>query len=123
MKVAVTGQGPDLNSPVDPLFGRAKYFAVVDTDSGEFSLHDNASNVRAAHGAGTRAARIVVDLAVDAVITGNVGHKAFGILQANNIGVFAKDSGTVQEAIEELTNGRLEVISTANVPGHWKKVS
>ncbi len=46
MKVALAAQGPDLKSPVDPYFGRARYFVVVDTESGEFSVHDNVRSVR-----------------------------------------------------------------------------
>ncbi len=34
MKIAVTSQGPDMNGKIDPRFGRAKFFVVVDTDSG-----------------------------------------------------------------------------------------
>ena len=41
MKVAITSQGPDMTSMVDLRFGRAKYFIVVDTETGEFSAHDN----------------------------------------------------------------------------------
>ena len=82
MKIAVTSQGPDLNSQVDPRFGRAKSFLVVDTETGEFSVHDNTQNLNAAQGAGIQAGRTVVDLGVSAVVTGNVGPKAFATLQA-----------------------------------------
>jgi len=33
MKIAITSQGQDLNSPVDPRFGRAKTLIVVDIDT------------------------------------------------------------------------------------------
>ena len=58
MKVAVTSQDPDLNSAVDPHFGRAKFFIVVDTETGEFSAHDNAQNLNAVQGAGIQAGRL-----------------------------------------------------------------
>ena len=32
MKIAITSQGPDFSSQVDPRFGRAKNFIVVDKD-------------------------------------------------------------------------------------------
>ena len=41
MKIAVTSQGPDLSSQVDPRFGRASGFIVLDTDTDEFSVHNN----------------------------------------------------------------------------------
>ena len=108
MKIAVTSQGPDLSSQVDPRFGRAKGFIVVDTDTGEFSVHDNSQNLSAAQGAGIQAGRTVVDLGVTAVITGNVGPKAFATLEAGNVKIYAKVSGTVKEAIENLSLPNLE---------------
>ena len=119
MKVAVTSQGPDLSSQVDPRFGRARYFIVVDTDSGEFTAHDNTKNVDAVQGAGIQAGRTVVDLGVAAVITGHVGPKAFGTLQAANVKVYPGASGTVKEAVEKFKAGRLELADKANVEGHW----
>ena len=38
MKVVVTAQGSTLDSPVDPRFGRARYFLVVETETGEFTV-------------------------------------------------------------------------------------
>ena len=119
MKVVVTSQGPDLNSQVDPRFGRAKNFLVVDTETGEFSVHDNTQNLHAAQGAGIQAGRTVVDLGVAAVITGNVGPKAFTTLQAGNVKVYSGASGTVKEAIEKFKAGQLQGAEKANVEGHW----
>ncbi|NQT16539.1 MAG: NifB/NifX family molybdenum-iron cluster-binding protein [Planctomycetes bacterium] len=119
MKIAVTSQGPDLNSQVDPRFGRAKAFIVVDTDTNEFSVHDNTQNLSAAQGAGIQAGRTVVDLGVTAVITGNVGPKAFATLQAGNVKIYTRASGTVKEAIEKFKAGQLELADKANVAGHW----
>ena len=119
MKVLVTSQGADLDSQVDPRFGRAKYFIVVDTDSGEFSVHDNTQNLNAVQGAGIQAGRTVVDLGAAAVITGNVGPKAFATLRAGNIKVYSGASGTVKEAVEQFKAEQLQPADQANVQGHW----
>jgi predicted Fe-Mo cluster-binding NifX family protein len=119
MKVAVTSEGPDLDSRVDPRFGRCRYFIVVDTDSNESTAHDNAQNVGAVQGAGIQAGRTVVELGVSAVVTGNVGPKAFATLQAGNVEVYLGASGTVGQAIEQLKAGQLQATGKANVEGHW----
>ena len=121
MKVAVTSQGPDFHSQVDPRFGRARYFVVVDTDSGGFAAHDNTKNVDTAQGAGIQAGRAVVDLGVVAVITGNVGPKAFAALQAGNVKVYQGASGTVREAVEEFKTGQFQPADKPNVEGRWAR--
>ena len=108
MKVAVTSQGKELSSQVDPRFGRAKYFIVVDTDSGEFTAHDNSQNLNAAQGAGIQAGQNVIDLGAQAVVTGNVGPKAFRTLEAGNVKIYIGATGTVGEAIEQLKTGKLQ---------------
>ena len=119
MKVAVTAQGTDMGSQVDPRFGRAKYFIVADTDTGQFTAEDNAQNLNAVQGAGIQAAQNVVDLGVEAVITGNVGPKAFAALQAGGVKVHTGGTGTVAEALEKFKAGELESVSKANVEGRW----
>ncbi len=57
MKAAITSQGTELSIQVDPRFGRAKYFVVVETDSGNFEAVDNTQNLNAAQGAGIQAAQ------------------------------------------------------------------
>ena len=114
MKVAVTSQGSVLSSELDPRFGRAKYFVVVDTESGEFVAHDNGANLEAAHGAGIQAAQDVVNLGAEAVITGNVGPKAATALRAGSVKVYRQTWGTVRDAIEQFKGGRLQDISDAD---------
>ena len=119
MKVAVTSQGPEPTSPVDPRFGRAKCFIVVDTETGDRVVHDNAQNLNAVQGAGIQAGRTVIDLGVAAVITGNVGPKAFATLRAGGVEVYSGAAGTVAEALEKFQAGELPRASEANVEGHW----
>ncbi|MDY7010113.1 MAG: NifB/NifX family molybdenum-iron cluster-binding protein [Planctomycetota bacterium] len=119
MKVAITSQGTEPNSQVDSRFGRAKYFVVADTVTGEFSAHDNSQNLNAVQGAGIQAGRNVVALGVEAVITGNTGPKAFAALQAGGVKVYIGATGTVAEAVERFKAGKLECVSKANVEGHW----
>lgn len=54
MKTAVTSQGPEMSSAIDPRFSRARYFVVVETDTGDFSAVDNSVNLNAIQGAGAR---------------------------------------------------------------------
>lgn len=119
MKIIVTSEGPGLTSPVDPRFGRAKHFVLVDTETGEISSHDNAQNLNAPQGAGIQAAQTVARLGAEAVLTGHVGPKAFTTLQAANITVYCGAAGTVNEAVEQYKKGQLQQATKANVEGHW----
>ena len=119
MKVAVTSTGTDLESRVDPRFGRARNFILVDSETGEFEVVDNKQNVNAAQGAGVQAAQNVAEAGAEAVVSGNVGPKAFEILAAAEIPVYLVDDCTVQEAVERFKRGELKKQETANVNGHW----
>ncbi len=119
MKIAITASGQELASRLDPRFGRAKYFLVVDTETNELAIHDNAPNLNAAQGAGIQAGQAVARLGVGAVITGNVGPKAFRLLQAADIAVYLAGDGTVADTVAKFKAGELSPVSTANVEGHW----
>ncbi len=119
MKVAITSQGPDMTSVVDPRFGRAKFLVLMDTETGEFTAHDNTQNLNAVQGAGIQAAQNVVSLGAAAVITGNVGPKAFAALQAGDVKPHIGATGSVHHAVEQFKDGRLQCADKANVEGHW----
>lgn len=119
MKVAVTAHGGTVSDRVDPRFGRAAQFLLVETESGEVTVHDNRQNLNTAQGAGIQSAEAVARLGAGAVITGNVGPKAFRVLSAAGIKVFLAPEVTVQEALDRLVRGELVEAQGANVEGHW----
>jgi len=119
MKIAITATGQEMSSNVDPRFGRAKFFMVVDIETNEAVAHDNAQNLNAAQGAGIQAGETVARLGVTVVVTGNVGPKAFRILNAAGIKVYLAGAGTVADAIQKFKAGELPEASDANVEGHW----
>ena len=118
MKIAITAQDGSLDAIVDPRFGRAACFIVVNPDTMEFQVVDNKQNVQAAAGAGVQAAQTVAEHGVAAVLTGNCGPKAFRTLSVADIEVFMGLSGTVKEAIAAYKSGDLTSAGSANVEAH-----
>jgi len=119
MKVAVTSQGEEFSSEIDPRFGRAKWLIVVDTKTGKSEAHDNAVNLNATHGAGIQTGQNIANLRVDAVITGNIGPNAFRTLNAAGVRIFLAEKQTVDEAINAFKAHGLKEVDQANVDGHW----
>ena len=119
MKIAITTSGDSLDSPVDPRFGRAKAFIIYDTESGEWSVLDNAQNLNAAQGAGIQSGMAVVNAGVEVLLTGNCGPRGYATLAAANIKVCTGAAGTVQEAIDKLKAGELKAADGSNVGAHF----
>jgi predicted Fe-Mo cluster-binding NifX family protein len=119
MRIAVSSQGTDLTSNVDPRFGRASYFLVYDTSDDSFEVVNNDQNVNASQGAGVQAAENVAGKNVDIVVAGNFGPKAFRALNAAGIKLALWADGTVSQAIELARNNKLKLADNANVEGHW----
>lgn len=119
MKVVVTSIGGSANSQVDPRFGRASWFVLVDTETGETASVDNTTGANAAQGAGIQAAEKVSRLGAECLITGHCGPKAFRALQAAGVEVYTGASGTITEAIEKLKLHELELSTGPDVGGHW----
>ena len=117
MKIAVSAIGQDLDAQVDPRFGRCQYFLIIDLDSMEFESLANDS-AAASGGAGIAAAQMIIGKGIEAVLTGNCGPNAFGVLDSAGIKVFTGVSGTVREAIENYRAGKLQASSQATASAH-----
>jgi len=119
MKIGVTSTGVDLDSQVDPRFGRAPYIVIVDSETFEFEVLDNKENVNALKGAGIQAASMVSSRGASILLTGFCGPNAFKALKAAKIGVANDASGSVKDAVKAYINGKLPLADDANVEGQW----
>ncbi len=119
MKVALTTTGSDLSDPLEPRFGRAPKFLVYDLDSDTFMVVDNNKNLNAVQGAGIQSADTIARIGASALITGHCGPKAFRVLSAAGVKVYASSARTVEEAITLFRQGKLSESQSADVEGHW----
>jgi predicted Fe-Mo cluster-binding NifX family protein len=119
MKIAITSSGSSLTSDVDPRFGRAENFIILDPDTMDFSVVKNTQNLNLPQGAGIQAAKTIANQKVDVLITGNCGPKAFKVLEQVGIKIVVGAGGRVVDALQQFKNNELQPADSANVKGHW----
>ena len=118
MKIAITSVGPDLDSQVDPRFGRSPYFILVDSDTDAFESMKN-PNVQAMGGAGIQSAQLIANKGAEVLLTGSCGPNAFQTLSAAGVKIITGVSGTIKEAVENFKSGKLQPIQQPNVESHY----
>jgi len=119
MKICITSLGPNLDSPIDPRFGRAQYLLLLDEKGNIEEVLPN-PGVRAMRGAGIAAAQEIVNRGVKVLITGNIGPNAFGALIASRIKVFLALPGiSVSRVFKMWKENKLSQVQAPSVPGHF----
>ena len=98
MKIGVLSEGDDLSSYVCEDFGHAPYVLIVDYDTLDYDVVEN--EFINAEGAGMKVAQAIVDMKIDAVITGGIGSHGYDILTKAGIRVSFDEEGTVEECVE-----------------------
>ncbi len=102
MKIAVSSTGKEIDSKVDPRFGRADYLVIVETASGAIvQVIDNLEARNAAQGAGINAASRIAEAGAQAILTGRVGPKAADVCEKAGIEMVNDVSGTVDDAVQQ----------------------
>ncbi len=119
MRLAITSTGKELDSNLDPRFGRTAYFIIADPETMAFEVVENSQNLNLPQGAGIQAGKTIADNRVDVLITGHCGPKAFKVLQNAGVKIMTGARGTVTDAIEQFNKGELESSAEADVEGHW----
>jgi len=107
MKVMIPVSGPGLQFPVDPRFGRAPYYAVVDTEN-----PDNAEvfpNPYAFYpsAAGIAAAQLAIQRGVQAVVAPAVGPNASMVLMSAGIRIIPSFGGIARDLVVQLKEGKI----------------
>jgi predicted Fe-Mo cluster-binding NifX family protein len=117
--IAVSANDNNLEGKVGQLFGRARFFIIVDPDTLEWEAWDNLDNLSALQGVGILAANRLVRRNIRTVLTGSCGPKAFEELQAAGIEVVLNAKGTVRQALADFKKGELRQASQSNVSSSY----
>jgi len=117
-KIAVSSEGPTLDSPVDPRFGRAAGFVIIDPETMAFEYVDNGASQAMNQGAGIQTAELMTHHDVGVVLTGYVGPKAFHSLSAVGIKIGQNlESLSVRAAVEKYKSGQVSIAEAPNRTG------
>ena len=116
--IAVSANSPDLDTDIDPRFGRCQYLILVDPDTMNFEAVNNSGGMGSG-GAGISTAQLIAGKGVEAILTGNCGPNAYQVLSAAGIKVITGVSGKVKDAIQSYKSGKLQASSQPNVAGHF----
>jgi predicted Fe-Mo cluster-binding NifX family protein len=121
MKIAISSTGKDLESEVDGRFGRCNYFLIVETDEKNKSIKDfkvveNTAKDQVG-GAGVSSGELVAKQNVDAIITVNVGPRAFSVFEQFGIKMY-KGDGKIKDVIQKFLDKKLKEMNDATGPQH-----
>ena len=113
MKIVMTTVTPDIESEVDPRFGRGAYLLLIDTATLDWQAYPN-PGVTASGGAGIQVAQFITEHQAEAVVSGDFGPHAFEALNAASLPMYVfGNCRTVREAMAQFQAGQLQRIGTA----------
>ena len=125
MKVAITSTGLNMESNVSMVFGRSPDFIIMDIENSETSNVLPIENpAKDKMGAGNLAAQFLIDHGVEALILGELGNVAFGILRNAGIKIYKISPGSVEKNIKYFKEGKLEEITSVSsgFPGYSGRI-
>ena len=117
MKIAISSTGKNLESKVDARFGRCPYFLIVEIDDKKMINVKAIENTAAGQmgGAGITAAEIVANEKVSAVITANLGPRAFSVFEQFGIKIY-QGQGKIKDVIQKFIKEELTEITNSTGP-------
>ncbi|MCK9273688.1 MAG: hypothetical protein M0P57_01200 [Syntrophales bacterium] len=99
MKIAISADGSTMDAKVALRLSVAKYFLIVDVDSGAFEAVPSSIN-RHTRGAGVQTVMTAVNRGANVIITGYCSPGIIDQLKENGIEVLTEIKGTVKDALE-----------------------
>ena len=101
-------------------FGRAPFFLVKDTESGDTQIKDNPA-ADAEGGAGIKAAQFVADQEGDVLITVRCGENAGEVLKAAEMKIYKSQVANAEENIKLFGENKLEELTHFHAGYHGIK--
>lgn len=119
MKIAVSAEGPYLESKVGQRFGTSKYFVIIDKETLAFESMPN-PGASSDSGSGVQAIVLVVSKKVNTVLTGYCSPTAMGHLTKNGIKIVTGVDGNVYEAVARYKKSELKnTTKVDHKPDSW----
>ncbi len=122
MRISIPVDEKNMETKICISFGRAPYFLIHDTETKENEFIVN-SAATSTGGAGIKAAQIVIDSKVDALLSPRCGKNASDVLQAYGIKIYKTFGVSVKDNIDAFIAGKLPVLDEihAGFHGHGGK--
>ncbi|HBG00335.1 MAG TPA: dinitrogenase iron-molybdenum cofactor biosynthesis protein [Firmicutes bacterium] len=117
MRIAVPVEEPNLGTEICASFGRAPYFLIYETETKKSVFVEN-SALRNPGGAGIKAAQLIVDNQVSALLSPRCGQNAADLLDSAGIKIFKTTSTLPRENIEALADGKLQLLEDIHAGFH-----
>ena len=114
MKVAVSARGSTPDSDIDERMGRAYWLMIYETKTNAWQAINNEVSRNAHNGAGQQTANLLIELGVEAVLTGEVGPRVFRLLNGAGIEIYLGAAGTVMDTLVSWHDGELNKARAAN---------
>ncbi len=117
MKLAIPVDEKKLETNVCISFGRTPYFLIYDTETKESLFLDNTA-ADSPGGAGIKAAQLLVDRKVDALLTPRCGENAAEVFKAAQIRMYKTAGSSIAENIRAFLSGNLPVLQEIHAGFH-----
>jgi len=119
MKIAVSSTGETLEDKIDARFGRCAYFLIVEIENKKIKNVKTVENTAKAQmgGAGITAGEIVANEKIDAVITINLGPRAFSVFEQFKIKIY-QGRGKIKNAVQDFIDNKLTELTNATSSQH-----
>ncbi len=117
MKIAIPVEDKNIETKVCPSFGRTPYYLIYNTDTKESVFIDN-SVAASQGGAGVKAAQMIEDSQVSALLTPRCGENAAEVIHAADIKIYKTIAPSALENINAFNDGKLAVLETIHTGFH-----
>ena len=119
MKIALSSTGKTLESEIDARFGRCPCFLIIEIEKDKIKNTKAIENIAAGQmgGAGITSSQLVANENVEAIITTNLGPRAFDVFNQLGIKIYL-GQGKIKDVVQNFIKGELTEITSATGPQH-----